>query len=82
MPSDSLVTFYCLMNSIQQFLIAKGFSQELDCSRFHGAHRHRNIAVSSDKDYGNPILGLDQGGADASAGSRIAAAAIVACCSF
>src|SRR6202011_2807684 len=41
-------------------LVAKGLSQELDCSRFHGAPGHRNIAVSSDKDYGNPILGLDQ----------------------
>src|SRR5260370_13663138 len=48
------------LNRIQQILVTKGFSQELDCPRFHGAHGHRNIAVSRDKDHGNLILGLDQ----------------------
>jgi hypothetical protein len=48
------------LNRIQQILVAKGFRQELDCSRFHGTHGHGNIAVCRDKDYGNPILGLDQ----------------------
>jgi hypothetical protein len=27
------------LNRIQQILIAKGFRQELDCSRFHGCAR-------------------------------------------
>src|SRR5260370_31361914 len=49
-----------LLRLIQQILVAKGFSQELDGYRFHGAHRHGNIAVRRDKECGNQILGLDQ----------------------
>jgi len=34
----------------KQFLIAKWLGQKLNCTGLHGAHRHRNIAVTGDED--------------------------------
>lgn len=37
-------------NGIKQILVSKWLGQELDCARFHSPDRHRDIAVSRDKD--------------------------------
>src|SRR3954464_12978730 len=38
------------LNGVKQLLIAYWLREELDRATFHGLHRHRNIAVPSDKD--------------------------------
>src|SRR5260370_2614695 len=47
------VAIQCLMNGIQQVLVAEGFRQKLHCAGFHSLHGHGNIRVPGDEDDGN-----------------------------
>src|ERR1700674_4324833 len=47
--TSGAVAFQGKLNRIQQILIAEWFGQELDRSRLHGPHGHRNITVGGDK---------------------------------
>ncbi len=48
------------LNRIQKILIAKWFGKKLDGSRLHGSHRHRDVAMRSDKDDRNADVTLGQ----------------------
>src|ERR1700731_2692296 len=39
-----------LLNRVQKILIAEGLGKEFRRPGFHGAHRHRDVAVTSDED--------------------------------
>src|SRR5580704_15751208 len=54
------VLFQRDLNRIQQVLVAERLGQELDGSRFHGSHRHGDVAVAGDKDDGNMNTSLSQ----------------------
>src|SRR5882724_7013546 len=48
-----LVALKCLLNRIQQILIPKRLSEELDGTRFQGSDGHRNVPMRGDEDYGD-----------------------------
>jgi len=48
------------LNRIQQILIAEWLSEELDCSRLHGADSHGDISMGSDEDDGNMNVTFSQ----------------------
>jgi len=48
------------VDSVQQTPAAEGLGKEFHSSRFHGAHRHRNVAVSGYENDRNLDTGLIQ----------------------
>jgi len=44
----------------EQVLVAKRFGQEVDGPGFHGAHRHRDVAVARDENDGHRRIHLGQ----------------------
>src|ERR1700730_3749851 len=54
------VAIQCLMDGIQQVLVAEGFGQELHGTGFHGSHCHGNIRVPGDEDDGNLNADISQ----------------------
>jgi hypothetical protein len=50
MLSTDAITRQTALNGVEKFLFAYWLREKLDRATFHGLHRHRNVAVPSDKD--------------------------------
>ena len=49
-----------LLDGVEQVLVAERFRQEFAGPGFHGAHRHRDVAVTGDENNGNRRIDLGQ----------------------
>ena len=49
-----------LRDGVEQILVAERFHQEVDGPGFHGAHRHRDVAVAGDENNGHRRLAFGQ----------------------
>jgi hypothetical protein len=49
-----------LHDSVEQGLVVERFREEVDRPGFHGAHRHRNVAMTGEENNGHRHLALRQ----------------------
>jgi hypothetical protein len=49
-----------LRDSVEQGLVVERFREEVERPGFHGAHRHRNIAMPGEENNGHRHLALRQ----------------------
>ena len=58
--ASGIVSLQGLLNRIQQILVAEWLGEKFNCSRLHGPHSHRDVAVGSDEDNGSVNVGVSQ----------------------
>jgi hypothetical protein len=54
------IALQCVGDGVKQVLVAERLGQEIDRARFHGPHRHGDVAMRGDEDDGYLNIGFDQ----------------------